>query len=289
MDGRETVPDPEEGEPMPRPEPTCRAVDAITRHRLGLLGLAADDLRRLDPTTRRETVYARFIERIPYETLSNHRACCEHPDQPSAWPRATDRLLRDNHSCGLGGTSFTLAYALRDLLRGVGANAHCTLGRNLVTEQTHAAVVVYDEDGAWLYDPALLAVGPLAVRPGGLLEDPLGTLRFEPERGPTLTVTLTPAGTGKARPLYAIIPLPTPPQRYRQAWVASFCKGRRPPLVLARRIGDEIRRYSDGPHRLEILTARGRVHRRLVPRPVEELRDLFGIDEGCLRTWYEGS
>lgn len=271
------------------PGETCRGIDAISRHRLGQLGFAPRELTPLDPAARRDAIYARFIARIPYETLSNHRSCCERPDDPSAWPRATDRLLRDNGTCGLGGTSFTLAYALRDLLRGVGANAHCTLGRNLVTEQMHAAVVVYAEDGPWLYDPALLAVGPLAVRPGGMLEDPLGTLRFEPDRGPTLTVTMTAPGTGKPRPLYAIIPLPTPPHRYRQAWVASFCKGRRTPLVLARRFGNEIRRYSEGVQRLEVLTSTGRVYRRLVPRPVDELHDLFGIDTGCLRTWFDGS
>lgn len=254
-----------------------------------MLDLDVDSLRPLTHRGRMDRVYRRFLERIPYETLSNHLSCCEHPDEPTAWPRATDRLLRENLRCGLGGTSFSLAYALRDLLRGIGSNAHCTLGRNLVTEEMHAAVIAYDEDGAWLYDPALLVGGPLAIRPGGALQDPLGTLRLEPGVGSDLIVTMLLPGVRQPRKIYTLVPLPAPPHRFRQAWVASFCKGRRPALSIARRVGDEIRRFTERLHRLEVLTADGYTYRRLLPAPVDELHALFGIETACLREWFESA
>ena len=251
-----------------------------------MLDLDVAELSGHTPRGRMDRVYRRFLERVPYETLSNHRSCCEHPDEPTAWPRATDRLLRENLQCGLGGTSFSLAYALRDLLHGIGTNAHCTLGRNLVTEEMHAAVIAYAEDGAWLYDPALLVGGPLAIRPGGALQDPLGTLRLEPGSGSHLLVTIALPGNPHPRAIYTLVPLPAPPHRFRQAWVASFCKGRRPALRIARRVGDEIRRYTDRPQRLEILTSGGTTYRRLLPSPVDELHALFGIEEACLHDWF---
>ena len=287
MSGHDTEdPGSDEGGWRSRPERTCHGVDAITRHRLGMLDLDVDALRLVTPRGRLDRVYRRFVERVPYETLSNHLACREQPDEPSTWPRATDRLLRENVRCGLGGTSFSLAYALRDLLRGVGGNAHCTLGRNLVTEEMHATVIAYAEDGAWLYDPALLAGGPLAVCPGGALLDPLGTLRLEPGCGKDLVVTVSLPGAPEPRSIYTLVPLPAPPHRFRQAWIASFGKGRRPVLSIARRVEDEIRRYTERPHRLEILTAEGHSYRPLPSAPVEELHALFGIDSSCLRDWF---
>jgi hypothetical protein len=262
-------------------------VDAITQYRFGMLGFDPDETCGRSCCERMNAVYECFLKRVPFETLSNQISCSRTPEDPESWPRATDRLLRENLAYGLGGTSFTLAYALRDLLRGVGANAHCALGRNLVTEEMHAAVIAYADEGSWLYDPALLASGPMPARPGGLLQDPLGTICLEPRSGATLTVTLTTKDASHPRQVYSIIPAPTPPHRYRQAWVASFHKGRREPLRLARRVGNEIRRYGEQPRRLEIISASGRVSRELGGAPIAELNHLFGIDEECLRMWFD--
>lgn len=284
--GPAPTPDPhfEEGHRTARPG---EGLDAITRHRLRTLGLEPDALCRMPLRERMDTLYARFVDRVPYENLSSNRSCQESPDDPSAWPRGTDRFLRDNRARGFGGTSFTLAYALRALFSGLGANAHCTIGRNLVTEEAHAAVVVYAIAGPLLYDPALLTRGPLPIRPGGRLDDALGTLSLAPQRGATLTVLIQAKGASKPRPLYSLVPAPTPPPRFRQTWVASFCRGRCQPLRLARRVGDEVRRYSERPRRLEILSADGRAAHVLGHAPVRELHLLFGIDEACLEAWFD--
>lgn len=262
-------------------------MDAITRHRLNLLGVDVDTLCELELQERMDVVYRAFVEGVPVENLSHNRSCVTCPAEPHTWPRATDRLLRDHQTCGLGGTSFSMAYALRDLLHGVGANAHCTMGRNLVTEQVYAAVVAYVEGGGLLYDPGLLAAGPVPVRPGGTFQDPLGTLRLEPRSGATLTLTIAVRDLPGRRAIASLVPLPVPPQRFRQAWVASFHHGRPQPLRLARRQGNVIRRYHEQHRRVEFLTPAGRESRAVGPGPVDTLHDLFGIDADCLRAWFD--
>ena len=270
-----------------------------------MLAIGAEMVSECAPVERAQAIYRSFLERVPYENLSNNRSVTESPDDPENWPRATDRLLRENADLGLGGTSFSLAYALRDLLRGAGLTAHTTLGYNLVTEQAHAAVIVYVDQGPLLYDPAMLMSGPVPVRPGGVLEDPLGEICLEPRCGPTLTVTIrmhggqpTPREPGDeiwhaptddqgVRPVYSIIPVPAPPQSYRQAWLASFYRGRTMPLRLACRRNDEIIRYGERPGTIEVLRADGRHEIELGEDPAAQLHELFGIGEDCLREWFE--
>jgi hypothetical protein len=262
-------------------------LDVITRHRLRMLAVEACTFDGLPPRECLQRTYDAFLAATPYENLSNHLAVRAQPGEPDAWPRTTDRLLRENAAHGLGGTSFSLSYALRDLFRGLGANAHCTLGHNLVTEEAHAAVVVYDDDGPTLWDPALLLPGPVPVRPGGELVEPLGACRLVPRCGPTLTLCLAPLGE-EARQVYSIIPVPAPPQAFRQAWVASFHKGRPAPLRMARRVGDEIRRYGERPGSLEVLRQDGRVEVRLGHAPCDALHRAFGIDGDLLKGWFAG-
>jgi hypothetical protein len=265
------------------------------------LGLEGPALEALAPSARAQAIYARFLDLVPYENLSNNRAVQASPADPERWPRATDRLLRENKRYGFGGTSFSLGYALRDLMRGVGLQAHCTLGYNLVTEQAHAAVVLYVDEGPLLFDPALLMCGAIPVRPGGTLEDPLGRFRLLPRCGPTLTVTLdapcaakgpAPVGWGPergddaSRPIYSIIPIPAPPQAFRQAWQASFYRGRPLPLRIARRHGDEIHRYGERPGSLEVLRVGGREVLPVGKDRAETLHRVFGLDVACLREWF---
>jgi hypothetical protein len=279
-------------------------LDVITAHRLKMLALGAETVAQCPPAERAQAIYQSFLERVPYENLSNNRSVSESPDDPENWPRATDRLLRENADFGLGGTSFSMAYTLRDLFRGAGLTAHTTLGYNLVTEQAHAAVILYGDQGPQLYDPALLMCGPVPVRPGGLLEDPLGEICLEPRCGPTLTVTLrmtcsppevaagdeiwhAPVDAHGVRAVYSIIPVPAPPQSFRQAWLASFYRGRPMPLRLARRRGNEIVRYGERPGTIEILRQDGREDVPLSTDPVGQLSELFGIGADCLRAWFD--
>ncbi len=261
-------------------------MDAITRHRLESLGLDASKLECEPLLCRLEAVHRAVVEHLPYENLSDHEACRNEPQEPRRWPRATDRVLRDHRFRGLGGTSFSLAYVLRDLLHGVGANAHLCLGRNLVTEQGHAAALAFVDGETLLFDATLLSPGVVAVYPGSELLDALGTVRLESAGGPSLTVTLEKRGATGARHAYVLLPAPAPPHRFRQAWIAAFDRGRRRPLVLARRRGDTIHRYREAHGVLETLTPDGTQSRDLGAAPVDTLHETFGIHPACLRAWF---
>lgn len=284
-------------------------MDVIAEHRLRGLALDPARLASLGEAERAQAIYQAFLDRVPYENLSNNRAVLENPEHCDAWPRATDRVLRDCSEHGLGGTSFSLAYTLRDLFHGAGLNAHTTLAYNLVTEQPHAAVVLYMAGAPLLFDPAILMRGAVPVRPGGVLDEALGQFTLVPRCGATLTLQLehnealrrsrphrrAPADDtvwaaleprGSARAIYSILPVPAPPPSFRQAWIASFHRGRLRPLRLARRQDDTIWRYGERPRSLEILTPAGRRVEPLPPRPVKRLAAVFRVDEICLEHWF---
>jgi hypothetical protein len=261
-------------------------MDAITRHRLGFLGLEAAALEEEDLLARLDLVHRAFIEHLPYENLSDHESCRRTPEEPDRWPRTTDVVLRDHRTRGLGGACFSLAYALRDLLHGVGANAHFVVGRNLVTERCHAAVLVLTDGRVLLFDASLLAARGFEAIAGAACDDVLGTVRLEAADETSLTVVLERRGTARAHAVYTFVPAPVPPSRFRQAWIGDFDRGRRGPLVLARRRKDVLVRYREKTGLLETLTPEGFETRRLGPAPVTELHEAFGVDRGCLEAFF---
>jgi hypothetical protein len=229
-------------------------------------------------------VYARFLERVPFETLSKADRWRAHPAEPEAWPRTTDRLLRDCASDGLGGTCFSMAYALADLFRGVGANAHTALGQDVRAQAPHAAVVVYPEEGPLLFEPSFFVPTGVPVRPGGAVDDPLYSHVLEPRCGPMLTLVRV-ARDGSRTPLYSLIPAPAPTDAFRRSWLETFRGARAQAMRLARRTGDEVRRFEGGGRR-EGVTIEGREGRRRVDARRDlpaVLHELFGLSEAWLR------
>lgn len=261
-------------------------MDAITSYRLRFLGLDAPTLESEPLPERLRTAYEAFIREMPFENLSHQRSCLGSPDAPASWPRGTDRVLRDHKHAGLGGTCFSLAYALRDVLQGVGGNAHLVLGRNLVSEEPHAAVLVFRDGDVYLFDAALLAKEPVRLEDGVVVEDPLGTVRVKDAGCGCRTVEVRKQGEMRSRPVLSVRVRPAHPSRYRSAWIGTFERGRRRPLRLARRVGDVIHRYVETPGRLESLTPWGTERHDLDDAPAAELHALFGIGEDYLREWF---
>ena len=75
-------------------------MDPLARHRLSLLGIDPAALARLGPAARPEAVVRAFVGRVPCETLSEQRRWRERPADPEAWPRTTDRFLREAYRKG---------------------------------------------------------------------------------------------------------------------------------------------------------------------------------------------
>jgi hypothetical protein len=264
-------------------------VDALTRHRLAFLGLVPSEVEALPLAERLEAVLRAFLARIPYETLSKHERYRMHPAEPERWMRTTDRLLRDAASDGLGGTCFSMAYALADLFRGCGANAHTALGHHILKEEPHAAVVAYLQDGPRLYDASFFVPAGVPVRPDASVSDALFTFVLEARAKNGCLLTLvqheTAAG-GESRPLFSMIPMPAPPDAFRRAWLETFPRDRDKPLALARRVGDELRWYGEDREHVEVISPAGRRRSDVGTDPPVSLSALFGVKVERLRAHF---
>lgn len=260
-------------------------MDALIRHRLALLGLDPAAVEALPVDRRVEAVYRQFVRRVPYETLSRLHRWRDHPAEPRKWPRTTDRLLRENAAEGAGGTCFDLAYALAELFRGVGANAHTTLGRHLLKDEPHAAVLVHGDARPLLFEPTYFVPEGVPVRPGGAVRDALYAHALEPRGGPTLTMSQR-GPDGRDLALYALVPVPAHPDDYRTAWIEACRRHRESDVVLARRKGDEVQRWFERDGRVEVTTRAGRRHESPGPDLTADLHARFGLSEALLRSHF---
>jgi arylamine N-acetyltransferase len=222
---------------------------------------------------------------VPFETLSNLARRRAHPSDPDAWVRTTDRVLKESATVGTGGTCFATAYALAEVLRGLGANAHTTLGHHLAKDEPHAAVIVYEDDGPWLFDTAFLLPCAMPVRPGGSVEDRLHRHELVARRGPMLTLVQT-AKDGATKPLYSWIPMPAFPVAFREAWIAAFRRRMESKTRIARRVGDEIFAFGGERGPVEVLAPDGRREIDCGGDVPGTLHRVFGIDEAFLRSHF---
>ncbi len=130
-------------------------------------------------------------------------------------------------------------------------------------------VLVYGEEGPRLYDASYFIGDALPVWPGASLDDGIFRYALEPRGGPLLAmVRATRAGV--VTPLYALVPMPAPPDAYLRLWVEAVRGLRACPGRLARRVGDEIRWFGEEVARIDVITA-DRLPRR--PRGPRARRD----------------
>lgn len=260
-------------------------MDVLARHRLSLLGLDPDAVEALPLDARVDAVYEAFVRRVPYENLSNLARRRARPAEPESWPRGTDRLLRDNAELGLGGTCFSMAYALADLFRNVGANAHGVLGMHLRKEESHACTMVWGAEGPRLFDASWFLARGMPVWPGSSLDDGLFRFDLEARCGPMMTLVQT-ARDGRRTPLFSMIPHPAPPDAFRRAWLQTFLERPERAGRIARRVGDEVRWFGEEAGRVDRITARGTVSIVVARDPVPMLHELFGVAADALRSHF---
>lgn len=260
-------------------------MDVLARHRLSLLGLDPDALEASPVDARVDAVYAAFVARVPYENLSNLSRRRARPAEPESWPRGTDRLLRDLADHGLGGTCFSMAYALADLFRNVGANAHTVLGMHLRKEESHACTVVWGTEGPRLFDASYFLARALPVWPGASVDDGLFRFDLEARCGPLMTLVQT-ARDGTRTPLYSLIPNPAPPDAFRRAWLQTFLERPERAVRIARRVGHEVRWFGEEAGRVDRITPDGKVSLAVARDPVPMLHELFGVSVDTLRGFF---
>jgi len=116
------------GGPRPARGPT-RAALPSTRSRATVSSSSASTPHPARPAarSRADTLYRRFLERVPIENLSDQRACRERPWRPSVAEGDRPVPAGEPHLRARG-RSFTVAYALADLMRGLGLGATACSG-----------------------------------------------------------------------------------------------------------------------------------------------------------------
>jgi hypothetical protein len=88
---------------------------------------------------------------------------------------------------------------------------------------------------------------------------------------------------GVVTPLYALVPMPAPPDAYLRLWVEAVRALAGRPGRLARRVGDEIRWFGEEAGRTDVITATGCRAVPVGPDPIATLHRLFGVRSDTLR------
>jgi len=127
-----------------------------------------------------ERLFARFVERVPFETASKIRRNLQ-VTEPSGRPRTPDVFWRERLEEGAGGTCFARVAAFQALVTELGFTSRLALGR-VVRDGDHAALFVR-AGGDWICDVGFPLPALLPARAG----------RVETGMGP-LVVSETPHG-----------------------------------------------------------------------------------------------
>lgn len=111
-----------------------------------------------------QVVVAAF-SRLPYENITK---IIKHSEQGNAERarRYPAEVIRDHIAWGTGGTCFSLASALRHLLRGLGWEAEYLLADRRYGQNTHCALLIWINGAPHLLDPGFLIVKPVPLSNG---------------------------------------------------------------------------------------------------------------------------
>jgi N-hydroxyarylamine O-acetyltransferase len=125
-----------------------------------------------------QALFARFNERVPFETASKIVRNAEVSD-PAEKPRRPDLFWAENLNSGAGGTCFARVAAFDALLGGLGFARRIALGQ-VQSPFDHASLLVTLEGEEWICDVGF-PLPDLLRCAGGETESALGALRVTPQ------------------------------------------------------------------------------------------------------------
>lgn len=168
-----------------------------------------------------ESVVCAFA-RIPYENITKIIKRAESGSAEKA-RRYPDEVVRDHIAWGAGGTCFSLTYALRHLLRGLGWQAECILADRKYGQDTHCALLVWIDGAPHLLDPGylLLRPVPLAEACGREIDTGFNRLVLARDGAPD-RISLSTARNGVQNQRLTYKTSPVDESQFFKAWDASF-------------------------------------------------------------------
>jgi arylamine N-acetyltransferase len=224
-----------------------------------------------------QALFARFNERVPFETASKIVRNAEISD-PAGKPRRPDLFWADHRDSGAGGTCFARVAALDALLAGLGFVVRIALGR-VQADFDHAALLVTVDGEEWICDvgfplPVLLSSS------GGETETPLCALRVT-RGGRGWRVELL-GGVPEGPRELEVFSLPVPREQFDDRWRETFQPESRFLTAVSLRREKERRTvsFSHGEIRVDDLHSRTRLPLAAPRAPV--LEEQFGVDRELL-------
>ena len=224
-----------------------------------------------------QALFARFNERVPFETASKIVRNAEVSD-PAERPRRPGLFWADHLDSGAGGTCFARVAAFDALLSGLGFTARLALGR-VQSDFDHASLLVTLDGEEWICDVGFPL--PVLLRSsGGETETPLGAVRVT-RGGRGWRVELLEGVPEGPREL-EIFAAPVPPEEFGERWRETFRPGSS--LLSAVRLRREKEgrtvSFSAGELRVDDLHSRTRIPLAAPRAPVVE--EHFGVDRDIL-------
>jgi N-acetyltransferase len=223
------------------------------------------------------SLFARFNERIPFETASK---IARHADvsDPREKPRRPDVFWADHFARGTGGTCFARVAAFDALASRLGFEARVALGR-VLTDFDHAALLVTASGEDWICDVGFPLPALLPCREGEA-ESALGALRVTRTTGGWRVEMLE--GVPEGPRSLEIFAAPVDSGDFDRHWESTFraeSKFLNAVSLRAERSGRTIS-FAAGEVRVDDLHSRTRIP---LPRPrAPILEEQFGVDRDLL-------
>ncbi|HEX9305242.1 MAG TPA: arylamine N-acetyltransferase [Thermoanaerobaculia bacterium] len=225
-----------------------------------------------------ETLFRRFLARVPFETASKILRNADVAD-PAAGPRTPDVFWRDFLERGTGGTCYARVAAFDALARELDFATRKALGR-VEKDFDHAALLISIGAKEWIADVGFPLPALVPACGGEVETEVLGLSAAESERG---TLVRFSSGIPDGPRHLEVFRDPVSEEEFFDHWRRTF----RPDskflrnVSLQRRHAARVATFSRGEVRVDDRHTRTRI-------PISDdrpgkLAELFGIEEGVLR------
>ncbi len=160
------------------------------------------------------TILSHFLN-LPYENLSKILKLNRHWE--SEHLRFPGEVVSDHEHFKLGGTCFSLTFALRSILDFFGYETYIVMADMPAGANTHCALVWKNRGQAYLLDPGYLLARPLEIH--GSFAGSFVSLNYEPT---TDKYVLWTTGNKKLKRRYSFANIPTGRDDFQNYWEQSF-------------------------------------------------------------------
>lgn len=237
-----------------------------------------------------QAVISAYVAQVPWESASRiaKRAVCTLLEDCPRWP---EEFWRDHLAGGWGGTCFESNYALMEVLRALGYEAHFTINDMDESSGCHSALVVRLQGAQWLVDVGIPVFAPILVDPARptSAESAFHSYALEPTRAGAYRLTRD----RHPRPyVYDLRAAPVSESSYREAVERDY--DLRTGLFLNRVVINKViggvqHRFSslESPLRIQSFRSGVESHEQLGEDPAVELAVRFGLDAATLRVALE--